>query len=64
MGRREGAVKRFGPPARNLGPGAIHLPRAGEKNGVPGRRKLPGADDPASPQFVVTRRGLGYLFNA
>ena len=21
-------------------------------------------DDPASPQFVVTRRGLGYLFNA
>ncbi|MCR1906322.1 hypothetical protein [Intestinimonas butyriciproducens] len=23
-----------------------------------------GADDPASPQFVVTRRGLGYLFNA
>ena len=21
-------------------------------------------DDPASPQFVVTRRGLGYYFNA
>ena len=26
------------------------------------REKL--EDDPASPQFVVTRRGLGYLFNA
>ena len=22
-----------------------------------------GEDDPASPQFVVTRRGLGYYFN-
>ena len=21
-------------------------------------------DDPAQPQFIVTRRGLGYLFNA
>ena len=20
-------------------------------------------DDPAQPQFIVTRRGLGYLFN-
>ncbi|MFQ8760042.1 MAG: hypothetical protein ACLSAF_12090 [Intestinimonas sp.] len=28
------------------------------------RRSRMGRDDPASPQFVVTRRGLGYLFNA
>ena len=26
------------------------------------RRKV--EDDPAQPQFIVTRRGLGYLFNA
>jgi len=26
------------------------------------REKL--EDDPANPAFIVTRRGLGYLFNA
>lgn len=28
-----------------------------------GREPHGEMDDPASPQFVVTRRGLGYLFN-
>lgn len=32
--------------------------------GVPADAGIGGADDPASPVFLVTRRGLGYLFNA
>ncbi|MCQ4807307.1 hypothetical protein NE626_15275 [Intestinimonas massiliensis] len=41
------------------------MPQAFEKGGGPRAAAPHGAeDDPASPQFVVTRRGLGYLFNA
>ncbi|WP_278894254.1 hypothetical protein [Intestinimonas massiliensis (ex Afouda et al. 2020)] len=41
------------------------MPRAFEKGRGPRAAEPHGAeDDPASPQFVVTRRGLGYLFNA
>ena len=64
MGRRVSAVQAFCS-RQNLGAGAIHLPQAFEKGGGP-RAAAPhvAEDDPASPQFVVTRRGLGYLFNA
>ena len=32
--------------------------------GREGRRVLFGCDDPASPQFIVTRRGMGYILKA
>nr|WP_317325058.1 hypothetical protein [uncultured Flavonifractor sp.] len=44
--------------------GGIHFPRPDQIcTGLPAAL-TPGWDDPASPQFVVTRRGLGYYFNA
>ena len=64
MGRRVCAVQAF-LRSKNLGSAELisaeHLSRDA---GSPCGGAAWGADDPASPQFVVTRRGLGYLFNA
>ena len=57
-GRRE---RRKFEAERRISAGAIHSPRGLKEKGPPQDTVL-WENDPASPKFIVTKRGMGYLF--
>ena len=59
-GGTPGARRKFGAKQR-ISAGAIDSPRGSKKEGPP-RKEVSWGADPASPKFILTKRGMGYLF--